>query len=226
MPKINHAIISLLLAVPLWLGSGQVLACSCIWEGNFTDIDKGNVTIVLGTVLSHKGNSMDLAVDEVLQGQLYREEIRIWGKKGNLCRADLDNFAANSEWLLVLEPITDVPDDGFNPSTPNISYGRVGDFSLKRCGVYWLEHRNGYLRGNLDDDKRWLYLDKKKSPISLTLIRRYLAGSADKALLAEAAKTPPEKNELSTDTRAFLMQQQREEALRQRLENLSAEQAD
>lgn len=206
--------------------AGQAFACSCIWQGNFAEIDKTDATIVLGTVLSHKGNSMDLQVDEVLQGKLYREDIRIWGETASLCRAELSNFADGSEWLLVLDPITEVPDKGFNPSTPNISFGRVGDFALKRCGVYWLEHRNAYLSGNVDDDKRWLYLDKKKSPVSLQLIRRFLAGGIDKSVLAEAAKIPPAKTELLTDTRVFLMQQQREEALRERLENLRPEEAD
>ncbi|HCS27215.1 MAG TPA: hypothetical protein DIW43_07160 [Spongiibacteraceae bacterium] len=218
---------SLILCLSALLGhAGQAFACSCIWQGNFAEIDKSGATIVLGKVLSHKGNSMDLQVHEVLQGKLYREEIRIWGEVGSLCRAELSNFADGSEWLLVLDTITTVPDKGFNPNTPNISFGRKDDFSLKRCGVYWLEHHNGYLRGNVDDDKRWLYLDKKKSPVSLELIRRFLAGKLDKSLIAEAAKTPTKKGELLTDTKVFLLQQQREERLRERLENLEPEEPD
>lgn len=211
-----------LLGLLLLARSGQSFACSCIWQGNFSEVDKAGATIVLGKVLSHKGNSMDLDVGEVLQGKLYREEIRIWGDNGSLCRADLEGFPDGSEWLLVLDPINDVPENGFNPSTPNISFGRVGDFSLKRCGVYWLEHRKGYLRGNLDDAKRWLYLDKKKTPVSLELIRRFIAGQIDESVLVEAARTPEKKSELLTDTKVFLLQQQREEALRERLEKGSS----
>ncbi|MFT5576173.1 MAG: hypothetical protein ACI89D_001694 [Bermanella sp.] len=228
--RLHYVLILCLLAL---LGhTGQVLACSCVWQGNFAEVDKTGATIVLGKVRSHKGNSMDLQVDEVLQGTLYRNDIRIWGDTGSLCRAKLDGFANGSEWLLVLNPITDIPDDGFNPNTPNISYGRVGDFSLMRCGVYWLEHRNAYLSGNVDDDKRWLYIDKKKSAVSLQLIRKFLNGSADKAVLTEAAKPSPERKELLTDTKIFLMQQQRNEVLRERLDNsmeeedLSPEEAD
>ncbi len=226
MPVARSKHLLSLLLLALLCHAGPALACSCIWQGNFADIDKDGATIVLGTVISHKGNSMDLLVDEVIKGKLYQEEIRIWGDTGLLCRAKLDNFPDDSEWLLVLDPIKEVPEDGFNPNTPNISYGRVGDFSLKRCGVYWLEHRNAYLRGNVDDDKRWLYIDKKKSPVSLELIRRFLSGSIDKSVLAEAAKSPAKKTELLTDTRVFLMQQQREEALREQLENLSVEESD
>ena len=222
--KLTYSLMLCLLILPGF--SGQALACSCIWQGNFTEIEKAGTTIVLGTVRSHKGNSMDLQVDEVLQGTVYQEDIRIWGETDSLCRAELENFADGSEWLLVLDPITQVPDKGFNPNTPNISFGRVGDFSLKRCGVYWLEHQNGYLRGNVDDDKRWLYLDKKKSPVSLTLIRRFLAGRVDRSALAEAAKASAEKKELLTDTKVFLLQQRREEQLRERLSELESEETD
>ena len=196
----------------------QALACSCLWQGNFVEIDKGDATIVRGEVLSHRGNSMDLQVDEVLQGKLYQDTIRIWGDTGSLCRADLERFENASEWVLVLDTIETVPEGGFNPSTPNISYGREGDFSLNRCGVYWLEYRNGYVRGNVDDDKRWLYLDSKKSPVDIALIRAFLDGRADKSLLARAARAQPEKDALLTDTRVFLRQQEREEKLREALE--------
>lgn len=224
--RLKQNVFFCLLGFLLLAQAGSAQACNCLWQGNFADIDKAGATIVLGKVLSHKGNSMDLEIGEVLQGTLYREEIRIWGDNGSLCRAKLEGFPDGSEWLLVLNPITEIPDDGFNPHTPNISFGRVGDFSLKRCGVYWLEHHNAYLRGNVDDNKRWLYVDRKKSPVSLELIRRFLAGKTDKSVLAEAAKTPAKKTELLTDTKVFLLQQQREEALRERLEGSKPEQVD
>lgn len=196
----------------------QALACDCLWQGNFAELDKRGATIVRGEVLSHRGNSMDLQVDEVLQGKLYRDTIRIWGDTGSLCRADLGRFDKASQWVLVLNTIDTVPEGGFNPSTPNFSYGREGDFSLNRCGVYWLEYRNGYVRGNVDDDKRWLYLDSKKSPVDIALIRAFIDGRADESLLARAARTQPEKDALLTDTRVFLRQQEREEKLREALE--------
>ncbi|WP_372782474.1 hypothetical protein [Litorivivens sp.] len=195
-------------------------ACRCIWEGNFTQLDLTGKTIVLGTVTQHSGNSMDLAVSDVLQGKLFQEQIRIWGAIGNLCRADVKDFEDGSQWLMVLESIEEIPDWGFNPSTPNYSFGRKGDYTLSRCGVYWLKHHNGYLSGNVDDSRRWLYLDKKKSPVSLKLIKAFIDGRADKTLLAEAAKPPEEKQELLTDTRVFLRQQIREELLEEKLESL------
>jgi hypothetical protein len=88
------------------------------------------------------------------------------------------------------------------------------------------------LCGNVDADKRGIYIDKKKSAVSLQLIRKFLNGSADKAVLTEAAKPSPERKELLTDTKIFLMQQQRNEVLRERLDNsmeeedLSPEEAD
>lgn len=199
-------------------------ACRCLWEGNFTDLDLDQHIIVVGQVANHAGNSLDLSVMEVLQGPLYQEKVRVWGAIGNLCRADVKEFEQGSQWLMVLDKIEEIPEWGFNPSTPNFSYGRVGDYELSRCGVYWLKHHNGYLSGNVDDSRRWFYLDRKKSPVSLELIKAFIDGRADKALLAKAAAEREEKQELQTDTRVFLYQQIREQELREELESL--EQAD
>lgn len=195
-------------------------ACRCIWEGNFTDLDLDSHTIVVGQVVSHSGNSLDLSVMEVLRGPLYQEQVRVWGAIGNLCRADVKEFEQGSQWLLVLDKIEEIPEWGFNPSTPNFSYGRVGDYELSRCGVYWLKHHNGYLSGNVDDSRRWFYLDRKKSPVSLELVKAFIDGRADKELLAKAAAEREAKQELQTDTRVFLQQQIRDLYLREELESL------
>ncbi|MAY35132.1 MAG: hypothetical protein CMN84_03425 [Spongiibacteraceae bacterium] len=195
-------------------------ACRCIWEGNFTDLDLDSHTIVVGQVVSHSGNSLDLSVMEVLRGPLYQEQVRVWGAIGNLCRADVKEFEQGSQWLMVLDKIEEIPEWGFNPSTPNFSYGRVGDYELSRCGVYWLKHRNGYLSGNVDDTRRWFYLDRKKSPVSLELVKAFIDGRADKELLAKAAREPEKKQELHTNTRVFLQQQIRDQLIREELESL------
>ncbi len=210
----------LLLTLLLLVVANSSYACRCLWQGNFTDLELKDKTIVLGRVASHSGNSMDIAIDEVMQGPVYQDQLRVWGAIGNLCRADVEEFEADSEWLLVLEPITEIPEWGFNPSTPNYSYGRVGDYTLSRCGVYWLKHHNGYLSGNVDDPRRWLYLDKKKSPVSLKLIKAFIEGRTDSKVLAEAAKPRDGKQELLTDTRVFLRQQTREALLQEQLESL------
>ena len=195
-------------------------ACRCIWEGNFTNLDLGSHTIVVGQVVSHSGNSLDLSVMEVLRGPLYQDQVRVWGAIGNLCRADVKEFEQGSQWLMVLDKIEEIPEWGFNPSTPNFSYGRVGDYELSRCGVYWLKHHNGYLSGNVDDSRRWFYLDRKKSPVSLELVKAFIDGRADKELLAKAAAEREAKQELQTDTRVFLQQQIRDLYLREELESL------
>lgn len=209
-----------LLPLLLLVLASSSYACRCLWEGNFTDLELKGKTIVLGSVASHSGNSMDIAISDVIQGAVYQDQVRVWGAIGNLCRADVKEFDTGSEWLLVLESITEVPEWGFNPSTPNYSYGRVGDYTLSRCGVYWLKHHNGYLSGNVDDPRRWLYLDKKKSPVSLKLIKAFIEGRTGAEVLAEAAKPREGKQELLTDTRVFLRQQIREELIEEQLESL------
>ena len=91
---------------------------------------------------------------------------------------------------------------------------------MSRCGVYWLKHHNGYLSGNVDDSRRWFYLDRKKSPVSLELVKAFIDGRADKELLAKAAAEREAKQELQTDTRVFLQQQIRDLYLREELESL------
>ncbi|GIR90379.1 MAG: hypothetical protein CM15mP89_3840 [Gammaproteobacteria bacterium] len=47
----------------------------------------------------------------------------------------VDDFPVGSRWIMALAEITEVPEDGFDPSTPNQSYGRPFDFVLSSCGA-------------------------------------------------------------------------------------------
>ncbi len=111
-------------------------ACDCQWNGPFTWLTDDAGAIILGKVVSHKGNSLDLQVEQVLKGKEYRETIRIWGQQKQDCRANLAQFTSGTRWIFLLDPITEIPLGGFNPETPNISYGRLQDYGLQRCGAY------------------------------------------------------------------------------------------
>ena len=129
--KIAVAIISLLF-------SAATLACECLWQGPFKDVYTDADLVVYGEVERSQGNGFDLNIKEIIQGSDYREQIRIWGKKDNLCRPEAKDFPPGSQWIMALQRIDNPPEDAFNPFKANISFGRQDDFSLSSCGVYWL----------------------------------------------------------------------------------------
>lgn len=157
--------------------------------------------------MASKGNSIDLLVLRKLRGSEYRERIRIWLETGDLCRAPVGNFPRDSQWVMALHRIDAQTPGGFNPSTPNISYGRVGDYSLSRCGGYWLSQSENLVSGNLTGGPRW-EMEPKMSPVLLDLVAAYVAGDLDKDALAEAGRVDPRLQELMINTRLFIRGQQ------------------
>ena len=98
----------------------------------------------------------------------------------------------------------DVP-DGFNPNTPNLSYGRIGDYSLSSCGGYWLSRSADWVTGNLVGAPRW-ERSPKMTPVLLDLIAAYVQGKIPAETLVSASKVDPAARNLILDTRAFLRQ--------------------
>lgn len=202
--SVTALLISLLLSAP------TARACSCIWQGPFTEVQGKTDLVVSGEVVQRKGNSLDLRVTEVLRGSEFRETVRVWGVTGELCRADVTDFPPGSHWVMALQRIDEVPEGGFNPATPNISYGRRGDYSLSRCGVYWLQQTNDLVSGNIAEAGRWQYRDRHKQPVLLSLLKGFLDGELPASALEEAAKPQSETRQLIRNTREFLREQRYE----------------
>lgn len=176
-------------------------ACSCIWKGAFAEAQADADLVVNGEVLSHQGNSFDIAVKKVLRGQEYRETLRIWTSDGKTCRPEVKRFPVDKSFVVAINYIKEVPAGGFNPFTPGRSFGRAGDYSISNCGVYWVSEQNGYLIGNLVDGPRWEFENDKKNPVMMSLLESYFAGKADLAALAEAEKPQQEVRELMFESR-------------------------
>ena len=154
--------------------------CECDWRGPFSWLVEDADALLLGEVVAHSGNSMDIEVLRVMKGKEVRQRVRIWGERGDLCRANVDDFAAGGQWLFALQGIDAVPPGGFNPETPNVSYGRVGDYALSKCGAYWLRHEDGKLSGNITSVFRWDY-EPAMNPVPVELIQAFVDGEADYA---------------------------------------------
>lgn len=181
--------------------------CECLWQGSFNRSASRAELIVSGIVVSSSGNSFDLWIDKNLLGVEYRQTIRIWTDNGELCRPQIADFPPESEWLLALKKIDDVPAGGFNPDTPNISFGRSNDYYLSRCGANWLQVHDGFATGNLIKGPRWQWKNEKMNPVHIELIDANLKGHASDNALLEAAKPQTASKELMNQTRFFLEQQ-------------------
>jgi hypothetical protein len=166
-------------------------------------VQAGADLVVSGTVARAKGNSIDLAVERTLRGSTDAAEIRIWLKAADYCRPEPELFPPGSEWVMALSRIVvDVP-GGFNPNTPNVSYGRPGDYSLSSCGGYWLSRSGDWVSGNLVQAPRWVR-DPKMTPVLIDLLVAFIDGRVDVQALAEASREDPAARELMLDTKAFL----------------------
>ena len=177
--------------------------CECLWEGSFADVQGGTDLVIAASVARIKGNAVDLHVEQNLRGDAFFDEIRIWLRTRDYCRPEVDEFPVGSRWVLALHRIDEVPEDGFDPGTPNLSYGRRGDYYLSNCGGYWLNYSGEAVTGNLIDAPRWAR-DVDMQPVLLSLLEAYLQGRADRDALREAAREDPALDNLMLDTRAFL----------------------
>jgi hypothetical protein len=217
LPALTIHIQRLLLVAGL-LYTGPALAqppenCECLWHGSFSKVVSRADLIISGQVLSSKGNSADIAIDRILydrgrNNKEFNPVIRIWGDNGKLCRPPISEFPPQTEWLLALHKITDDVEGGFNPHTPNISYGRINDYYLSQCGAYWLQLTEGMVSGNLVKGRRWQWQHKAMNPVLLELVEAYIKDIIPEQALIEAAKPLTETKKLMNETRSFIHSQQ------------------
>ena len=188
----------------LLLVAGQVQAeCECLWQGSFVDVHPTTDLVVSGTVIEARGNYIDLAVKRDLRGGDPARDLRIWLHTADYCRPEPSLFPVGSQWVMALERIDDQVPGGFNPDTPNISYGRVGDFSLSSCGGYWLSQTGTVVTGNLVNAPRWDH-EPKMTPVLLDVVAKHVRGEIDSTAVLEASREDPALRKLMLDTKAFL----------------------
>ncbi|WP_241521289.1 delta-aminolevulinic acid dehydratase [Kineobactrum sediminis] len=177
--------------------------CACLWQGDFSEVQAEADLVVTGTIISRKGNSVDLALERILRGREVQETVRIWLQARDYCRPPAENFPPGSRWVMALYRINEEVPGGFDPGTPNISYGRIGDYRLSSCGGYWLELQDGWVTGNLVNAPRW-ERTPKMTPVLLDLLAAYVRGEVDRQALVKASREDPALRELMLDTREFL----------------------
>jgi len=179
--------------------------CGCLWEGSFSEVAPSADLVVLGEVQTVKGNAVDLVPERLLKGEFWLDTLRVWMQTRDYCRPPADDFPAGSRGIMALSEIIEVPEGGFDPSTPNQSYGRPFDFVLSSCGGYWLRVNGSTAVGNLVPGMPRFYHQPDMSPVLVDLIAGHLKGTVSTEALTEASRERPEAvDELILDTRSFL----------------------
>lgn len=186
------------------LKENPIATCTCLWEGSFTEIANNADLIMLGAVTEHRGNAADFAIEEILRGPDWHTNVRVWLKARDYCRPDIKNFPLGSRWVLALQHIDKLPQNAFDPTTPNTSYGRLDDYILSSCGGYFLQAHGGTVSGNLiPGTPRWDF-DPDMNPVLTDLLRSHLLGNVGVETLKNAAQENPEARALMLNTRSFL----------------------
>ena len=179
--------------------------CGCLWEGSFSEVASTTDLVVLAEVQTIKGNAIDLVPEQVLQGDFWLDTLRVWMQTRDYCRPPADDFPVGSRWVMALTQIQEVPEGGFNPSTPNQSFGRPYDFTLSSCGGYWLRVNGSAAIGNLVPGMPRFYHQPEMSPVLVDLVAGHLKGTVSTEALIEASRERPAAvDELILDTRSFL----------------------
>lgn len=182
--------------------------CECLWRGSFAEVAETSDAVVLGEVVAVKGNAVDLSLEAQLYGEVYFDPIRVWMKAKNYCRPEVAGFTPGSRWIFALHRIDKVPQGGFDPSTPNMSYGRQGDWQLSSCGGYFLAVTGETARGNLVPSMARWDDNPKMQPVLIDLISAFMDGRAKIADLEAAIMEDPALKALKLNTRGFLRGQE------------------
>ena len=183
--------------------------CGCLWEGSFSEVAPHADLVLLAEVQAVKGNAVDLVPETVLKGEFWLDTLRVWMKTRDYCRPSAEHFPIGSRWVMAVSEIRERPEDSFNPSTPNQSFGRLLDYQLSSCGGYWLRVNGNTVTGNLVPDMPRFYHQPDMSPVLVDLVAGYLAGTVPESALIEASRAHPEAvDTLILDTRRFLRGQE------------------
>jgi len=183
--------------------------CSCLWEGSFSEVAPETDLVILGKVQTIKGNAVDLVPERILKGTFWLDSLRVWMQARDYCRPPAADFPPGSRWVMALSQISEVPEDGFDPFTPNESFGRKEDYVLSSCGGYWLRVNGNTVTGNLVPKMPRFYHQPDMSPVLIDLIAGFMSGAVPREALVEASRERPEEvDALILDTRSFLRGQE------------------
>lgn len=139
--------------------SQEILGCDCPPPKPFLTVASNSNLIVLAKVRRYltydddsDGNawvtSMEVKIDEILQGKEERKTIKI---RRTVCSKSLSEFEINKTYIFGIS-------------------GENDEYYLPKCGGSWLLVENGIAKGNIAEGIENISLDELKSKIQKTQI--------------------------------------------------------
>ena len=120
-------------------------ACSCTGDLDFCLTMNGLFppeVVILAVKSADFHYAMDVQVIEYLKGSEDREDLRIWGDNGILCRLYTSQFPIGDTLVLGISPTDFAGNFLSNPAYPP-DLEQEGDYMLSVCGIYYLHYENG-----------------------------------------------------------------------------------
>jgi hypothetical protein len=136
------------------LYTGYSAACDCEWGGAFLKSAQKSEVVLLGEIQSHKSNSLNLRVFDVLKGQERRDVVKIWGDNGAECRPYVSNFPVGTKWIFALYRVTPDEGKGNYDNHNSASIENKVDYEILICGDYSLKVLGDFAYGNLEGESR------------------------------------------------------------------------
>lgn len=141
---------SLFLALlSLALLPAPTLACTCAYGGPFSKVAPKTDLVIVGDVVSHHENSMQVEVVQVLKGDETRKRLTVWGDNGMQCRPYVTRFPEKTRWVLAVFR-HEAQEDLDNLQKPLYEWDAKPPFyMISVCGGYWLEVKGEEAHGHV-----------------------------------------------------------------------------
>jgi len=163
-----------LLLLALAVRPESVLACSCLDSGPFSKVAPGADLVVVGEVVSHHENSMQVEVVQVLKGEETRKRLTFWGDNGMQCRPYVSQFPEKTRWVFAVSLHKGAQGDLSNLEKPLPEWAAKPPFYvISVCGSYWLEVRGEDAYGRINRER-----DQGEEAIPVHELQRWFEAGA------------------------------------------------
>lgn len=111
--------------------------------------------VLLGEVLSHTKNSLELRVIESWRGTEIRETVRLWGDNGEQCRPYVSEYPIGTTWVFALSAVTPELGKGLATASEETEMqAERSEYVVSVCGEYSLQVYAGSAMGVLRGKSR------------------------------------------------------------------------
>jgi hypothetical protein len=166
---------------------GDAASCKCVAGEPFLQVAPESLLVLVGRVLAHRDDTMEVAVQQVLQGRA-PPQVRIAGDNGKLCRPPVASFPVGTSWVFAVSAESEA-----RAPAPDAQEGGVGSdatspprvYALSLCGHYWLRVEGQVARGAI---RAPLGPSGQAESMALTRLRSELLARSEPLVIRRAAQ--------------------------------------